>query len=189
MASADFCRPIDAPYDAPSSRQTDRSPRVIHATFLPYTRRIYSSILLDDYRVLKIMAFSPGWNCLVCDFCSSGRKFACGFLQIPPRGGHPCRSASGSRHQGPQRTFTSKSPISHHSRSDGACAPRAMPGAPAKNRPSVILTGGSVLLEKLRRLMPPQPSTATLPWQMPPDHAGGRLQAATPDRRAGRHTP
>ena len=132
MASADFCRPIDVPYDASSSRQTDRSPRVIHTTFLPYTRRIYSSILLDDYRVLKILAFSPGWNCLVCDFCSSGRKFACGFLQIPPHGGHPCRSASGSRHQGPQRTFTSKSPISHHSRSDGACAPRAMPGAPRK---------------------------------------------------------
>ena len=136
MASADFCRPIDVPYDASSSRQTDRSPRVIHATFLPYTRRIYSSILLDDYRVLKILAFSPGWNCLVCDFCSSGRKFACGFLQIPPRGGHPCRSASGSRHQGPQRTFTSKSPISHHSRSDGACAPRAMPGAPKAKRTS-----------------------------------------------------
>ena len=112
-----------------AQRQTDRSPRVIHATFLPYTRRIYSSTLPDDYRALKIMAFSPGWNCLVCDFCSSGRKFACGFLQIPPHSGHPCRSASGSRHQGPQRTFTSKSPISHHSRSDGACAPRAMPGA------------------------------------------------------------
>ena len=141
MASADFCRPIDAPYDAPSSRQTDRSPRVIHATFLPYTRRIYSSILLDDYWVLKILAFSPGWNCLVCDFCSSGRKFACGFLQIPPHGGHPCRSASGSRHQGPQRTFTSKSPISHHSRSDGACAPRAMPGAPRKNPPYQMIRG------------------------------------------------
>src|SRR6056300_1554146 len=35
MASADFCRPIDIPYDASSSRQTDRSPRVIHTTFLP----------------------------------------------------------------------------------------------------------------------------------------------------------
>ena len=34
---------------------------------------------------------------LVCDFCSSGQRFACGFLQIPPRGGHPCRRANGSR--------------------------------------------------------------------------------------------
>ena len=26
---------------------------------------------------------------LLCDCCSSGQCFACGFLQIPPRGGHP----------------------------------------------------------------------------------------------------
>ena len=34
--------------------------------------------------------------CLVCDFCSSGKRFACGFLQIPLRDGHPCRPANGS---------------------------------------------------------------------------------------------
>src|SRR6266498_5481644 len=33
---------------------------------------------------------------LVCDFCSSGQRFACGFLQIPPRDGHPCRPANSS---------------------------------------------------------------------------------------------
>jgi hypothetical protein len=33
---------------------------------------------------------------LLCDFCSSGQRFACGFLQIPPRGGHPCRPANTS---------------------------------------------------------------------------------------------
>ena len=33
---------------------------------------------------------------LLCDFCSSGQRFACGFLQIPPRGGHPCRPANDS---------------------------------------------------------------------------------------------
>ena len=101
MASADFCRPIDVPYDASSSSQTDRYPRVIHTTFLPYTRRIYSTTLPDDYWALKILALSPGLNCLICDFCSSGRDFACGFLQILPRGRHPCRPANGSRHQGP----------------------------------------------------------------------------------------
>src|SRR6266404_7408075 len=31
---------------------------------------------------------------LVCDFCSSDQRFACGFLQIPPRDGHPCRPAN-----------------------------------------------------------------------------------------------
>lgn len=29
-------------------------------------------------------------KCLICTFCSSGREFAADFLQIPPRGGHPC---------------------------------------------------------------------------------------------------
>lgn len=101
MASADFCRPIPTPCDAGSTRQVDRSPRVRRVTFLPHTRRIYSTTLPDDYRALKIMASSPGWHCLVCDSCSSGWKFACSFLQIPPRGGHPCCSANSSRHQGP----------------------------------------------------------------------------------------
>ena len=34
--------------------------------------------------------------CLICDFCSSGQRFACGFLQIPSRDGHPCRPANDS---------------------------------------------------------------------------------------------
>src|SRR3990172_6999096 len=33
---------------------------------------------------------------LLCDSCSSGQRFACGFLQIPPRDGHPCRPANSS---------------------------------------------------------------------------------------------
>src|SRR6476660_5812753 len=33
---------------------------------------------------------------LVCGFCPSGQRFACGFLQIPPRDGHPCRPANDS---------------------------------------------------------------------------------------------
>src|ERR1051326_3240066 len=34
--------------------------------------------------------------CLICDFCSSSQRFACGFLQIPPHDGRPCRSANDS---------------------------------------------------------------------------------------------
>jgi hypothetical protein len=60
MASADFCRPVPTPLDAGSTRQIGRSPRVRRVTFLPHTRRIYSPTLLDDYRALKIIAFSPG---------------------------------------------------------------------------------------------------------------------------------
>mgnify|MGYP001589079749 CR=1 FL=1 len=33
---------------------------------------------------------------LICDSCSSGQRFACGFLQIPPHDGHPCRPANDS---------------------------------------------------------------------------------------------
>src|SRR2546429_3164104 len=33
---------------------------------------------------------------LICDFCSSSQRFACDFLQIPPRDGHPCRPANDS---------------------------------------------------------------------------------------------
>jgi len=42
LASADFCSPLDAPRDAPSSRQMSRSPGVRRMTFAPYTRRIYA---------------------------------------------------------------------------------------------------------------------------------------------------
>jgi hypothetical protein len=36
-------------------------------------------------------ANSPAHNGLVCDFCSSSKGFAAGFLQIiPPLDGHPC---------------------------------------------------------------------------------------------------
>jgi len=36
------------------------------------------------------------YNRLICDSCSSSQCFACGFLQIPPRDGHPCRPANRS---------------------------------------------------------------------------------------------
>mgnify|MGYP007126306988 FL=1 len=41
-------------------------------------------------RVSFCCANSPAHSGLVCGFCSSGRDFAAGFLQIPPRDGHPC---------------------------------------------------------------------------------------------------
>ena len=53
---------------------------------------------------------------LLCGFCSSGQRFACGFLQIPPRDGHPCRPANYS----PCRASRGLSPPSE----------RALPGAP-----------------------------------------------------------
>src|ERR1700740_3033407 len=55
-------------------------------------------------------------RCLLSASCSSGQRFACGFLQIPSRPGHPCRSANSS----PCRASRGLSP-------PGECA---LPGAP-----------------------------------------------------------
>src|SRR5690606_5743906 len=66
-----------------------RSPRVRVITFIPCTCCIYPS-KTGQYRTSVCsgtLSISMG---LVCSFCPSGRDFAAGFLQIPPRDGHPC---------------------------------------------------------------------------------------------------
>jgi hypothetical protein len=98
MPSADFCRLILPPLDNSSTWQNGRSPRVLRTHLHP----IYLSHILphlpDDYRASNLYAFSPECGCLLCASCSSGRGFACRFLQTPPRGGSPCGLANGSRH-------------------------------------------------------------------------------------------
>ena len=96
MASADFCPSIPSPLNgvSPSQRgQRNRSPRVMRTHFHAYARCIYV------YASIQVLDF--GCSCplirhsrLICSFYSSGQRFAYGFLQIPPRGGHPCRSAN-----------------------------------------------------------------------------------------------
>ena len=44
----------------------------------------------NSYRALVCSATLPTVICLVWSFCSLGQMFAAGFLQIPPRDGHPC---------------------------------------------------------------------------------------------------
>src|SRR6266566_5062774 len=57
-----------------------------------YTPKLSVQVLdFEDIGLLIQLA------CLICDFCSSDQRFACGFLQIPPRDGHPCRPANDSR--------------------------------------------------------------------------------------------
>src|SRR6267154_2003701 len=56
-----------------------------------YTHKLSVQVLdFEDIRLLIQLAR------LICDFCSSSQRFACGFLQIPPRDGHPCRPANDS---------------------------------------------------------------------------------------------
>jgi hypothetical protein len=75
---------------------------------------------------------------LLCDSCSSGQCFAFGLLpagvpEIPPRDGHPCRSANRS----PCRANSGLSPPSHPTATTRigtapVTALRAMPGAPTR---------------------------------------------------------
>ena len=70
-------------------RHTVRPPRVRTPTF-PLMPAAYTSAL--SVQVLDVESFGPliQRGCLLCGFCSSGQRFVSGFLQIPPRDGHPC---------------------------------------------------------------------------------------------------
>ena len=132
MASADFCPPIAPPHGSTSQRQTDRPPRVMRATFtlMPAASTSAVSVQVSGFEDLGLLTHGDR---LVCDFCSSGQCFAFGFLQIPPRGGHPCRSANRS----PCRAGRGLAPPSHPvTTTVTGTAPvkalRAMPGAPTK---------------------------------------------------------
>jgi len=87
MASADFCQPLPPPLDGGSPYRAGRQTSQGKTCHFP---PIYPPHLLphppDDYRALSLLALSPGCGCLICGSCSSGREFACGFLQTPPRG-------------------------------------------------------------------------------------------------------
>ena len=47
----------------------------------------------SNFWASSLCADLPVFPSLICSSCSSGRGFAYSFLQIPPRGGHPCCSA------------------------------------------------------------------------------------------------
>ena len=108
MASADFCTPIPTPYDASSQRQEYRSPKVMRVTF-PLIPAAYTTTVSVQVSGFEDNGLLTHCDCLLCDSCSSGQCFAFSFLQIPPRDGHPCRSANRS----PCRADSGLSPPSH----------------------------------------------------------------------------
>src|SRR6266851_529860 len=72
------------------------------------------------YRTLKRLASSSSLHASYAISVSSSQRFACGFLQIPPRDGHPCRPANDSPCRVRRRlSLPSKS---------------ALPGAPKQER-------------------------------------------------------
>jgi hypothetical protein len=108
MASADFCCPIPISLDTGSQWQNNRPPKVMRVTF-PLMPAEYTSAVSVQVLGFKDICLFTHCGRLICDFCSSGQCFAFGFLQIPPRDGHPCRSANRS----PCRVDSGLSPPSH----------------------------------------------------------------------------
>ena len=132
MASADFCTPIPTPHGAGSQRQEYRPPKVMRVTFplMPAASTTTASVQVLGFEDSGLLTHCER---LLCDSCSSGQCFAFSFLQIPPRAGHPCRSANHS----PCRADSGLSPPSHPATTTcTGTAPikalRAILGAPQK---------------------------------------------------------
>jgi hypothetical protein len=103
-----------------------------------YTHKL--SVQVSDFEDIRLLIRLAR---LICDFCSSDQRFACGFLQIPPRDGHPCRPANDSPCRVRRRlSLPSKS---------------ALPGAPnkkaevVKKRPPLLFSGLVVRVELSNR--------------------------------------
>ena len=86
---------------------------------------------------------------LLCDSCSSGQCFAFGFLQIPPRDGHPCRSANRS----PCRADSGLAPPSHPATTTctGTAPVKALRAMPGARRGSPWRACGSHMCDPLHR--------------------------------------
>src|SRR5208337_3742006 len=103
-------------------------PRVLRTYLHAYACRIYVTALPARTGLCVYWPAYPAVPPLSAS-CSSGQRFACGFLQIPPRDEHPCRSANTS----PCRVCRGLSPPSK-------CA---LPGAPRKSAgcvPALVLS-------------------------------------------------
>src|SRR5271157_5853075 len=74
-------------------KQTARSPRVLRTHLPAYACRIYVTALRASTGLCVYWPAYPAAPPLSAS-CSSGQRFAYSFLQIPPRDGHPCRSAN-----------------------------------------------------------------------------------------------
>jgi hypothetical protein len=89
MASADFCRLLLQHSRVRSLWLTQISPGKninLHLMYPPHL----PLCVPDSLGLRFVWQTRPRIMALVCDFCSSGRGFATGFLQIPPHDGHPC---------------------------------------------------------------------------------------------------
>ena len=128
MPSADFWRFLPAFLNAGSSMANRQISRVLRTHLLAYACRIYVAAFRAR---IGLCIYWPAYRAAppLSASCSSGQRFAFSFLQIPPRGGHPCCSANTS----PCRVCRGLSPPSE-------CA---LPGAP-KKRPEPWVSALSI---------------------------------------------
>jgi hypothetical protein len=114
LTSGDSSQRLSTPV---AQGQTARPPRVLRTHLHAYACRIYVTAFRASTGLCVYVPAHPTVPPLSAS-CSSGQRFACGFLRIPPRDGHPSRSANTS----PCRVCRGLSPPSK-------CA---LPGAHAK---------------------------------------------------------
>jgi hypothetical protein len=125
MASADFCRLMLRHSLAPRFRLTQISPGKnadLHPMYLPHLPQCAPG----SGRVSFCFANSPAHHGLICGFCSSGRDFAAGFLQIPPHDGHPCLGLillAAKRIADSHRRVCARAGRTNKSRPKGECIP------------------------------------------------------------------
>ena len=94
LASADFYRFISAPFDANSSLQIDRSPRVLRTHLHAYVRRIYALAFWTSSGLgISSPAHPTRSPSIRCVFLGPA---LCPQLLTPPHAGRPCRSANTS---------------------------------------------------------------------------------------------
>ena len=88
MASADFSQFVVTTANETACEISTHKVRALSlhvpATFTHTSSNFWTSSLVADLSVFLS---------LICGSCPSGQRFAYSFLQIPPRGGHPCCSA------------------------------------------------------------------------------------------------
>jgi len=108
LTVADFHRSIESPYDDPSlsaeRRISQGKTRDFRSIYPPHIR----SSGPDDIGLSVCWPLRPR-TFASYGSCASDQSFAYGFLPTPHCCDAVATSAKGSCHQGPQRTFTSKS--------------------------------------------------------------------------------
>src|SRR5512136_66836 len=112
---------------------------------MPAAYTVTISVQVSDFKDIGLLIQREH---LLCGSCSSGQRFACGFLQILPRGRHPCRPANTS----PCRACGGLAPPS-------GCA---LPGAPIKKGSLSRLPFSFNVSSKLLtfRILVPSPRTS-----------------------------